>query len=196
MDMDRFDAVATSLAQGLTRRRGLGLLAAVGAAAAVASPFAPDEAAAKHKKRKKHKPKKPCPGGCGVCQTCSGKACATVADGTACGGGTCVGGQCITCTGGQQLVNNVCTCPSGFELVKNICARRCASAEDCGANGLCRPLVEDTTLPPDVQRRICIRPEGGTYIRYRCTRSGSSYTCPAGEICVSATGGPACGQPV
>lgn len=196
MDTDRFDAVATSLAQGLTRRRGLGLLAALGAAAAFASPFAPDDAAAKRKKRKKHKPKKPCPGGCGVCQTCSGKTCAIMADGTACGSGTCVGGQCITCSGGQQLVNKVCTCPSGYELVHNLCARRCTTSPDCGVNGLCTTLIEDKDLPPGTARRICIRPEDGTYIRYPCTSAASGHTCPAGEICVSATGGPQCGQPV
>ncbi|MFT4038979.1 MAG: hypothetical protein QM692_12415 [Thermomicrobiales bacterium] len=186
MDTERFDAVVTSLAHGLTRRRGLGLLAAVGAAT-FAGQHASDDTAAKGKgkgkKRRKHKPKKVCRGGCAACQTCSGRTCVPVADGAVCGSGTCVGGQCITC-------------PSGFELVKGICARRCATSPDCGPNGLCTTLVEDAGLPVGTARRICIRPEDGTYIRYPCASTSSGYTCPAGEICVSATGGPQCGQPV
>ncbi|MBL8126878.1 MAG: hypothetical protein U0Z70_12160 [Thermomicrobiales bacterium] len=120
MESDRFDWLTAHLAQGLTRRRGLGLLVAIGAAPALSQEIeAGKHKKGKHKKGKKNKNK----GGGGtagctpqaVAQTCAGR-CGTFSDN--CGNGvacTCPQGQCCRGDGtcGACLVFVTSTRPQG-----------------------------------------------------------------------------------
>lgn len=179
MESDRFDALATRLADRLSRRRSLALLAALGATATLAV-----DTEGKRKKRKRKKPKTtpPCGGGCGVCKTCSGNTCAPVANGTACGSGTCVNGTCITCTNGQVLIDNVC-------------ARPCTTTQaDCLDESFCVNLAADSPDPQPDPRKICILAEGAV-LRPSCAPSGRTDACPAGRICTRVQGYSLCAEP-
>ena len=174
METDRFDAVTARLAQGLTRRRGLGLLAALGGIAALA----PDAEAGKKKGKKKRGKKKPkpqpaaCGGACGPCQSCLSGVCTQVADKTACTGGTCFDGQCLVCSGGKVPVDG-------------LCARLCETNADCGeANVYCHTYYAGNAP------RYCMR--GQDFATTPDCSSGDSSECGAGRLCVNYGLAPKC----
>jgi hypothetical protein len=106
MDPDRFAALTRRLPHGLTRRRGLGLLASLGLPGLVA----PESAAARKKK--------PCP----PCKKRKeGKCKGRKPDGTPCPGGTCQGGQCTT----ALAPSPVCPAPCPFCRVCNPATAQC-----------------------------------------------------------------------
>lgn len=165
METDQFDALTARLAQALSRRRSLGLLAALGAAASLAG----DDAAGKKKRKKKKK--KPCGGACGACQACVGGVCTLVADGASCGSGTCFAGQCLTC-------------PSGKVAVAGRCAKRCTQTEDCGAGQNCYLLVAE------FETRYCVVSE--PFDSAPDCPTGASSECGVGRLCVSYALAPKC----
>ncbi len=168
METERFDDLTARLARGLTRRRGLGLLAALGAATTLAT----GAEAGKHKK-KKHKKKKPqpCGGACGECQGCFNGACAQVAEGTACGAnGACFAGKCLSC-------------PSGKRPVEGECARVCTAPADCVDGGACLKLAADTDTNVNDDRSVCVTVIGSGSSMPDCN-SGRSSDCHPGNLCV------------
>jgi hypothetical protein len=174
METDRFDALTTRLAQGLTRRRSLGLLAALGAATSLAA----DAGARKHHKKKhgkKHKPKTtppPCGGACGECEACFNDACTQVANGTTCGSGQCFAGDCLTCSGGKVPA-------------EGLCARPCTTIDDCADGGICLKMSNDNDGGPGDNRRFCVITDGaqGGATMPNCP-TGRSSGCRAGMLCV------------
>ena len=176
MATDRFDALTARLAGGLTRRRGLGLLAALGAATLAADP-----AAGKHKK-KKHKKKKPCGGACGSCQACVNGACAQLADGVACpGNGACLAGVCRTC-------------PSGKTSVDGLCAKLCTSGADC-ATGICLDIANHSDANVDDPRKFCIVDDNQNGNTMPSCPNGRSSDCAFGNLCVIRATALRCGTP-
>lgn len=178
MESDRFDALTTRLAHGLTRRRGLGLLAALGAAS-----LAADSTAGKHKKKKKKKKKpQPCGGACNSCQACVNGACAQLAEGTSCpGNGACFAGACRTC-------------PSGKSSVDGLCATPCTSGADC-ATGICLKMANHNDANVDDPRKFCIvddNQNGGTLA---ACPNGRSSDCANGHLCVVIATALRCGTP-
>jgi hypothetical protein len=130
MDGSRFDALTRSLSVRLSRRVGMGLLAAVGLRQVV--PLAEVQAKNKHcppcRKKKHGRCKKRLPDGTpcgGECRECRNGACAPKANRTPCGGectecqdgvcapkvdGTRCAGACRECRGGQCV--SACTAPA------------------------------------------------------------------------------------
>jgi len=88
MDASRFDTATQRVSGLLTRRRGLGLLAALGVSLA----WQGDEARARKRKTGNNRKKKQCK--CAECSTCVKGKCRPVADRTACSDGACVNGTC------------------------------------------------------------------------------------------------------
>lgn len=166
MQTDRFGALTTSLARGLSRRRSLGLLAALGAAATLAS----DAEAGKHKKKHKKKPKKPCGGACGDCQACFNGACAQVADGAACSSGQCFDGTCLTCPGGKVPAEGLCATP-------------CTSQGDC-ATGACLKMANDSDGTVADTRKFCVKVDGQSGNTMPHCDNGRSSDCRSGMLCV------------
>lgn len=165
METERFDALATRLAGRLTRRHGLGLLTALGAATLGA-----DAAAGKHKHKKKKK-KKPCGGTCGACQACVNGACAQLAEGTACGSnGACFRGECATC-------------PSGKTSVDGLCATACVVQGDCAA-GSCVKMANHSDANVNDTRRFCVVTDGQGGITMPPCPNGRSSDCTSGNLCV------------
>ena len=167
MKTDRFDTLTTALARGLTRRHGLGLLAALGAAAALA----PVTDARKHKKGRKERRKKPCGGACGECQACISGVCNLAADETSCSGGTCFSGKCLRC-------------PSGKVPVEGRCATPCGKFTGCAAEAQC------SRLQSDPEATYCVVPEPFD-IAPGCT-ANTSLACGAGRLCMSIAMTPKC----
>ena len=115
-------------------------------------------------------------------------------DGANCGscGNRCVNGQTCsngTCSGGFS-VGSPCTteaqCPSGFACgassagwPSGYCSRACTQNSDCGSNGTCVNLGDETS---PVLR--CLR---------NCTPSGLMGDCRPGYICIALQGAGAAG---
>ena len=177
METERFDVLTQRLAQGLSRRRGLGLLAALGAATLAADP-----AAGKHKKKKHKKKKKPCGGACGSCQACVNGACAQLADGVSCpGNGACLAGVCRTC-------------PSGKTSVDGLCATSCTSEAGC-ATGACLKMANHDDATVNDTRRFCVVVDGlGGTTMPNCP-NGRSSDCASGNLCVDYATGLKCAPP-
>lgn len=116
MESDRFDALTARLAGPLSRRRSVGLFAALG----IASTRLADQAEAKKRK----KPKK-CTS-CTECQACRKGKCKPKPEGSACTGGLCTGGSC--------------TCANGFKSCQGRCIlnEQCCTAADCGQGSSCQ----------------------------------------------------------
>jgi hypothetical protein len=168
METDRFDAMTARLAQALTRRRSLGLLAALGAATSLGSDAEAGKKKGKKKGKKGKKTPKPCGGACGACQTCVSGTCTQVIDGTACSGsGACFAGQCLTCTGGEVPVDG-------------LCAKLCTVNADCGEDNVFCHTYYANNGP-----RYCMR--GQNFDTTPDCPSGSSSECGAGRLCVNYT---------
>lgn len=88
MDVSRFDTETRRVSELLTRRRGLGLLAALGVSLALEA----NDASAGKRKKRGNKKKKQCK--CAECSTCVKGKCRPVADRTECSAGACVNGMC------------------------------------------------------------------------------------------------------
>lgn len=170
MESDHFDALAARLAQGMSRRRSLGVFGAVGTAWAMAA----DTEAGKRKKRKNKKRKNPkptststtpapqCPR-CEECEDCLNGSCQPKADGTACGSGSiCVHGGCgVPCTFGGT------SCPPDSGLV---CPEISAGPRVCVYGDYCdAPICTDQDHCPSGS--ICIyAPCGTPTMDFRCAQ--------------------------
>ena len=163
MESDRFDALTARLAGTLSRRRTVGLLAALGIAGAGAA----NDADAKKKKKKKCK-------GCTECQACKKGKCKPKPEGSACIGGLCNGGGCA--------------CFNGFKACQGRCIPddQCCTSADCGSGGTCQ---SGTCICGGGSKRCgnqCI-PAANCCGDSDCTGgrtclSGScAFTCPTGD---------------
>ena len=186
VELDRFDALAKSLADDETSRRSvLGRLAASGVAAALGFTAFANGAEAKKSclkrcknkstARKRRKCRKKCgkAGGCALNTDCiGGQICINarctstcVGNGQCTGGKICVNGACVTgcttnaqCSGGQTCVNGGCT---------TICTENddCTGEQEC-IEGVCGT---PNTPPDDPAVDLC----------------GASTPCPSGLLCVA-----------
>ena len=178
MDHRRFDDLATHLAHGLSRRQGLGLLAALGVGAGL---LAEDAEAGKRKKHKKHKKgkgkgNKPVP-------------CTPESQATTCARGC--GTQTNNC---NQLVT--CSCPTlGDSCLPNgTCARACTlpgtQCEDLG----CGPERSVCGAASAEGPRYCVDYFGNCATLQSCGPQASTSNCPQGFACLANCGldGPRC----
>lgn len=151
MDAPAFDAATERLARLLSRRRSLGLLAALGAGTLSAA----GADAGKKKRKKKGKKGKGGKGGpagtcqgCTPCQSCVAGACQPVADETPCGsGGVCKQGVCALRCGSQACPDGaICYVPPTLgkapvcvRLTSDPCgATTCQGDGNCPAGSICR----------------------------------------------------------
>ncbi|MFT4036987.1 MAG: hypothetical protein QM692_02305, partial [Thermomicrobiales bacterium] len=159
MDDPRFDTLAREFAAGVSRRRALGLVAALPFAAAGLSAFATEDADAKRKKKKRKKKKKPTPPSCTpetAAQTCSGT-CGAVANNC----GQTVQCAACGCAANQIAVDGVCT---PCDVICNG-----GTAEHCGDVLAAKLLDGDTVV-------VCPGVYGGSF-----TLSGNVTVIGAGS---------------
>jgi hypothetical protein len=162
MEASRFDALTRHLVMGLSRRRSLGILAAMGLVGLVS----PDAAEAKKKK-------KPCP----PCKKRKqGKCKKKLPDGTACAGGSCQGGRCVAAT----------PPPTGSGPVPPVCGagKACAGADDCFSGGTCECKVRSDN--PNV---TCCGNLGFGCGLGETQCSASDPRCPPGTFCTQCAPG-------
>lgn len=88
MDASRFDTATQRVSGLLTRRRGLGLLSALGVSLAMGS----NDASAGKRKKGNNRKKKFCK--CSACSRCVKGKCLPADDGTTCSTGVCINGTC------------------------------------------------------------------------------------------------------
>ncbi|MFT4038356.1 MAG: hypothetical protein QM692_09270 [Thermomicrobiales bacterium] len=169
MDASQFDAATQRLTGLLTRRRGLGLVAALGVSAMLAT----SEADAKRKKKKKKHKKKPQPVcTCPACSTCVGGVCQPVADGVTCGADSfCLNQVCArSCT--EDLNAGGSDCPAGSVCAGTLIPQEpdfcstdadavcpnpdCTSTASCAAGQACVSVFCDGGAL--VKRCVTIRP--------------------------------------
>lgn len=152
MDGSRFDLLTRRLTADLSRRRGLGLLAAIG----LASVVSPPQTGAKKKKKKK-----PCP-------PCKGrkksKCKKTLPDGTACDGGSCQAGSCVVASSPPPPPPPECSgngdCDAAETCQAGACVPRCpeASAPNyCGITDSCAsPCTGGKVFAPNTCTCHCV----------------------------------------
>lgn len=210
MDGDRFDLLTTRLATAVSRRRGLGLLAALG----VGGDLLTDSAAAR--KRKKQKKKKSrcnpnctdracgddgCGGSCGECsvkQTCNANG-RCVCRFQTCAGACCNAdeacreGVCASCTPncdgkacGSDGCGSVCLpgCDGNHACDEHgacQCATLNCQGECCGASQICH-LSTNECCAPQSGNEACAGKACGAATN-NCGQSVACGSCAQGEQC-------------
>lgn len=155
--------VLPGLARRVSRRRGLGILAALGFGAGLMM----DDADAKQRRRRRKRRKARRCAACTPCETCRNGACQPIADNVLCGDGqVCQNGACAqTCDPSVPE-----SCPEGSVCLKapapgqaSVCGILddtqcgqpvCASRVNCRNGSICAPRVCDAMPQP---RNVCYR---------------------------------------
>ena len=173
MDSRRFDDLASRLAAGLSRRQGLGLLAALGVGAGLLAEETDARKGKKHKKKGK-KGNKP-------------KPCIPESQATTCAKGC--GTQTNNC---NQVVT--CSCPTlGDSCLPNgTCARVCTATTQCENLG-CTPKPACGAASAEGPS-YCVNFFGDCATMQSCGPDPSTSNCPQGFVCQvnCALSGPRC----
>jgi hypothetical protein len=204
MDAIEFDHFTRSLGALITRRRGLGVLTALGAGLAISQAEAgKGKKNKKKKKRKKNRKKNQknavcqpqcsgrtcgsdgCGGSCGECSgelVCTAGKCQCPAGEGACGAGCC--GTCQACDDARKVCvmapdSDETPCPGGACCGGACCPPTC----NCGLSGLSSELAEVVAEYLNLPYPLCVAPGTGQM----CGIGGSA--CPAGTTCQPISGG-------
>jgi hypothetical protein len=174
---DRFDALTHHLTVGLSRRRGVGLLAALGLSGLVT----PDATEAR---------KKVCP----PCKKRKQGKCKKKRDGTACPGGTCLSGSCVAGATAAPPPSDPClgqpddtACPGDGRCRSGVCQPRptCAAHHVTCVSGSQCCSKDCSGADGGTQSCSCSTSGEPCYTTIDCCQSPAPQTC-VGYVCVTA----------